>query len=228
MIFAARGWSRRGSRRAPARSGARPGSARAGCRWLDGHGLLLRVIEDHVQGAAVVGDARNRLGHLVLGGQKQRGGVEVLRSGRRGLGDRVGRWGRCSGRLEACRSAGRSRPAEARPAGGCVADPAERHRGLLSATIAALRAIPGSALRMMSNWALIALTAGSSGRRCSVSTPSSAPASVARPAEMRARPRETTISATPGRQRRRRSRATVRTTRRGRHDPPNPSVRAFM
>ena len=32
--------------------------------------------------------------------------------------------------------------------------------------------MPGSAPRMMSNWALIALTAGSSGRRCSASTAS--------------------------------------------------------
>ena len=38
---------------------------------------------------------------------------------------------------------------------------------------------------MMSNCALIALTAGSSGRRCSASTPCSAPASVARPVEIR-------------------------------------------
>ena len=40
----------------------------------------------------------------------------------------------------------------------------------------------------MSNWALIALTAGSSGRRCSDSTVSSAPASVARFLEIDSRP----------------------------------------
>ena len=60
-----------------------------------------------------------------------------------------------------------------------VSDPLERHCGLLSATIAAFAAIPGIAPRITSNCALIALTAGSSGRRCSDSTPSSAPASVA-------------------------------------------------
>ena len=38
--------------------------------------------------------------------------------------------------------------------------------GLLSATIAALLAMPGSAPRMMSNCALMALTEPSSGRRC--------------------------------------------------------------
>ena len=65
-----------------------------------------------------------------------------------------------------------------------VSDPPEGHRGLLSATTAALLAIPGSAPRMTSNWALIALTAGSSGRRCSASTPSSAVPSVARPSEI--------------------------------------------
>ena len=38
-----------------------------------------------------------------------------------------------------------------------VADPPERHRGLRSATMAALRAMPGSAPRMTSNCALIAV-----------------------------------------------------------------------
>ena len=55
--------------------------------------------------------------------------------------------------------------------------------GLLSATTAAFAAIPGIAPTMTSNWALIAWTAGSSGRRCSDSTVSSAPASVARSSE---------------------------------------------
>src|SRR6202044_664628 len=69
-----------------------------------------------------------------------------------------------------------------------VSDPPEDHRGLLSATIAALLAIPGRAPRMMSNCALIALTAPSSGRRCSDSTPCRAVDSVASPSEMVARP----------------------------------------
>ena len=56
------------------------------------------------------------------------------------------------------RSAGRPRPA-GHDEQHDVADPPERHRGLLSATIAALRAMPGSAPRMTSNCALIALTA---------------------------------------------------------------------
>ena len=45
--------------------------------------------------------------------------------------------------------------------------------------------MPGSAPRMMSNCALIAVTAPSSGRRCSASTPCRAEASVASPAEIR-------------------------------------------
>src|SRR6185503_9978539 len=69
------------------------------------------------------------------------------------------------------------------------------HRGLLSATMAALAPMPGSADRMMSNCALIALTAGSSGFRCSFSTISSAPASVASPVEMLRRRVRTSISA---------------------------------
>ena len=48
---------------------------------------------------------------------------------------------------------------------------------------------------MISNWALIAVTAGSSGRRCSDSTPSSAPPSVARFLEIDSRRSRTTISA---------------------------------
>ena len=44
--------------------------------------------------------------------------------------------------------------------------------------------MPGRAERITSNWALIAFTAGSSGRRCSASTPSSAPERVARPSEI--------------------------------------------
>src|SRR4029077_15408000 len=77
-----------------------------------------------------------------------------------------------------------------------VPDPPEDHRGLRSATTAAFLAIPGSAPRMTSNWALIAFTAGSSGRRCCDSTPCKAPASVASPSEIRVRPRRTSISAT--------------------------------
>ena len=49
---------------------------------------------------------------------------------------------------------------------------------------------------MMSNCPLIAFTAPSSGRRCSDSTPSSAAASVASPAEILVRPLRTSISAT--------------------------------
>ena len=62
--------------------------------WLP----LLRVVEDHVERAAVVGDPRDRLGHLVLRRQQQRGGVEVLR--RRGRRPRrsAARSGRCSAR----------------------------------------------------------------------------------------------------------------------------------
>src|SRR4051794_27073079 len=77
-----------------------------------------------------------------------------------------------------------------------VADPPERHDGLLWATIAALAAMPGSAPRIVSNCALIAVTAGSSGRRCSASTLSSAPLSVARSSEISCRPWRTRISAT--------------------------------
>src|SRR5204863_9163952 len=76
-----------------------------------------------------------------------------------------------------------------------VPDPPEGQRGLLSATIDALRAIPGRAPRITSNCALIALTAGPSGRRCSDSTPWSAPSSAASPSEILARPRRISISA---------------------------------
>ena len=44
--------------------------------------------------------------------------------------------------------------------------------------------MPGMAPMITSNWALIAFTAGSSGRRCSASTPSSAVDSVASPFEI--------------------------------------------
>ena len=111
------------------------------------------------------------------------------------------------------------------------ADPPERHCGLLSATIAALRAMPGSAPRMMSNWALIALTEPSSGRRCCASTPSSADGERreaggdplealahddqrGRPARARRRPPGATVSSA--------SSVVLLML------PPNPSVRAFM
>src|SRR5262249_53900121 len=77
-----------------------------------------------------------------------------------------------------------------------VADPVERHRGRLSATSAAFFAMPGSALRMMSNCALIALTAGSSGRRCSSSTVDNATARAARFADVVASRLRTSMSAT--------------------------------
>src|SRR6185436_12193069 len=76
-----------------------------------------------------------------------------------------------------------------------VADPPDGHEGLLSATMAAFAAMPGSAPRIVSNWALIALTDGSSVRRCSDSTISSAPASVASVSEVECRRRRTSISA---------------------------------
>src|SRR4029077_3262357 len=76
-----------------------------------------------------------------------------------------------------------------------VSDPPEDHRGLLSATTAALRAIPGSAPRITSNCPLIAVTAPSSGRRCSDSTPCNAPASAASPPEIDSRRLRTMISA---------------------------------
>ena len=76
-----------------------------------------------------------------------------------------------------------------------VPDPPERHRGLRSATMAALRAISGSAPRITSNWWLIALTAPSSGRRCSASTPSSAVPSVPSPREIAISRRRISISA---------------------------------
>ena len=55
-------------------------------------------------------------------------------------------------------------------------------------------AIPGSAPRMMSNCALIAVTAPSSGRRCSDSTLCNADDSVASPSEVRLRLLRTRIS----------------------------------
>src|SRR3954454_8680549 len=154
-----------------------------------------RVVQDHVERAAVVGYALNRLEHLVLGRQQQRRGVEILRTR--------------AGRVADLRDARDNRPCLPEHAGQEphddrqhdeeqheVADPPERHRGLRSATIAALRAIPGSALRITSNWALMALTAGSSGRRCSASTDVNAEPSVASPLEIDCRRRRTSISAT--------------------------------
>src|SRR3954468_13309982 len=156
---------------------------------------LARVVDDHVERAAVAGDPRDRLRDLILRRQQERRCVEVLRTGRR----------RLLHALHARDDAPRSREhavqeihddGEDDDQQGERADPPENHRGLLSATTAALRAIPGRAPRMISNWALIAVTAPSSGRRCSSSTPSSASASVARPAAIRSRPFLTAIRAT--------------------------------
>src|SRR3954452_1541703 len=155
---------------------------------------LARVADDHVERAAVAGDPRDRLRDLILRRQQERRGVEVLRPGRR----------RLLHALHARDDAPRSREhavqeidddGEDDDQQGERPDPPENHRGLRSATTAALRAMPGRAPRMISNWALIAVTAPSSGRRCSSSTPSSAVASVASPMDTRASRCRTTISA---------------------------------
>ena len=167
---------RRGSRRARARSGRprragglrrrasarRPGSRRASRRTR----------------------RRSRPSRLTwsLRRQQQRDGVEVLRRPPRAASRIRSTLGTIALRLgEHVVAAGRRRPAATTSSRTSVDDPPEGHRGLLSATTAALAPMPGSADRMMSNWALIAFTAGSSGRRCSDSTVSSASASVARP-----------------------------------------------
>src|SRR3990172_2276019 len=157
--------------------------------------LLSSVVEDHVEGATVVRDSRNGLGHLVLRRQQQRGGIKVLRPRSRrprdllhAGNDHLGGVQHAAEQVHDDRKHHREQDE--------VSDPPEDHRGLLSATIAALLAIPGSAPRMMSNCSLIALTAPSSGRRCSDSTPCSADASVASPSEILVRPLRTSISAT--------------------------------
>ena len=90
--------------------------------------------------------------------------------------------------------------------------------------------MPGSAPRMISNWALIALTAGSSGRRCSASTPSSAAAERREalgdprqpPADLDEREREHGDD-DDGEHDAEQDEDVV-----GAHAPPNPSVSAFM
>src|SRR6185295_9837671 len=125
-----------------------PGPMAAMIIWLS-----LRVVEDHVERAAVAGDPRDRLRNLGLRRQQQRHGVEVLRPRsrrRRDLAD---------ARDDALR--GVQDTAQEVHHDGCddheeddVADPPENHFNHLSATIAALRPMPGNAPRMMSNWAL--------------------------------------------------------------------------
>src|SRR6476646_5117633 len=157
--------------------------------------LLARVVDDHVERAAVAGDPRDRLRDLILRRQQECGGVEVLRGGGRRLVHAAhARDDALRGREHAVQQV--DDDGEDHDEQRERADPPERHCGLLSATIAALRAMPGRAPRMTSNWALIALTAPASGRRCSDSTVSSAPASVARPIEMLVSRPQTTISAT--------------------------------
>src|SRR5262249_20530605 len=141
---------------------------------------LLRVVEDDVERAAVAGDPRDRLADLVTRRQEQCGRVEVLRPRRRRALDLVDALhDAAAGAEDPHQQVEHDRQHEHEECD--IGDPPEGHRGLLSATIAAFRPIPGSAPRMMSNWALIALTDGSSGRRCSASTISSAPPSVASP-----------------------------------------------
>src|SRR5664279_945617 len=156
--------------------------------------LLARVVEDDVERAAVVRDSRDRLGHLVLRRQQQHCGVEILRARSGGLCDPL-HAGNDAPRGVQHRAEQIHDDRKDHCEQDDVSDPPEDHFGLLSATIAAFLAIPGSAPRMMSNCALIALTAPSSGRRCCDSTPSSADASVASPSEILVRPRRTSISA---------------------------------
>src|SRR3989337_410787 len=153
------------------------------------------VVEDHVEGATVVRDSRDRLGHLVLRRQEQRGGIEVLRPRGRRAGDLLHAGNDALGGVQDAPEQVYDHRKHDREQDE-VSDPPEDHRGRLSATIAAFVAIPGSAPRMMSNCALIALTAPSSGRRCSASTPCSAVASVASPSEILVSPLRTSISAT--------------------------------
>src|SRR4051794_22224064 len=152
------------------------------------------VVQDHVERAAVRGDARDRLTDLRLRREQQRRGVEVAAAGLRGPRDPVdARHDRPGLPEDAVEQEHDHRHDDEQE--HQVEDPPEGHDGLRSATIAALAPMPGSAERITSNWALIACTAGSSGRRCSDSTPSSAPASAARPSEAFFRPRRTSISA---------------------------------
>src|SRR6201999_4218647 len=116
----------------------------------------------------------------------QRHRVEVRRPGVRGAGDPV--------HAGDDRGGGHEHPAqqvddhrEQDDQQDHVTDPLEGHDGLLSATIAALAAMPGRAPVMIANCALIASTAGLSGARWPDSTPSSASASVASVVEVKAR-----------------------------------------
>src|SRR5262249_28055792 len=137
-----------------------------------------RVVEDHVERSAVIGGRLDCLDHLVLGRQQQPDRIEILRS-RFGAGsdrldtghDRVGRVEHASQQVD--------HNGEHDYEQNHVTDPLEDHLGLPSATTDAFFAIPGSALTITSNWALIGLTASCSGRRCSDSTVPSADASVA-------------------------------------------------
>src|SRR4029453_19488392 len=97
---------------------------------------------------------------LRRGREQERRGVEVLRPRARGVPDLAEARDDAFGLLQDAVEQVDDHRQDHREQHN-VADPPEGHCGLLSATIAALEAMPGSAPRMMSNWALIALTAGS-------------------------------------------------------------------
>ena len=192
-----------------------------------------RVVEDHVERAAVVRDSRDRLrrpGPASSAAARRRRGPSTPRPRPSAIclharDDALAR--RSSTPLQQVRR----RPAATTSEQDDVADPPEGHRGLRSATIAALRAIPGSAPRMMSNCALIAVTAPSSGRRCSASTPCERGRRASRA------PRRSASGRGAPRSARRRARArrpppARRSGGRGRVccscGSPNPSVSAFM
>src|ERR1700759_5874048 len=152
------------------------------------------VVDDDVERAAVVSGGFDCFYDLVLRGQQERHRVEVSGPGvcdRRdpvdARNDAVGRVEHTSQEVHDGRQDDQQHDR--------YSDPLEDHRGLLSATTAAFLAIPGRAPVITSNWALIALTAGSSGRRCSASTPSRAPASVASPREASSRSTRILVSA---------------------------------
>src|SRR4051812_36728442 len=112
--------------------------------------LLFRVVDDRVERAAVVRDSRHRLAHLLARPDEHGRGVEVLRSRGRDVGDPADARDDAPGRAEhAVQQVHDHRKDHDEEY--YVADPPEGQRGLLSATIAALRAIPGRAPRMMSN-----------------------------------------------------------------------------
>ena len=191
--------------------------------------LLLRVVEDHVERAAVVGDARDGLLHLVLRRQQQRRVASRSFEPAAAAAAIGARWGRCCGPRAAPRAAGRPRPA-ARPRAarrrrstrGSSRPPLGDDRGL--AADARQRAEDDVELRVDRLARRARAGAGARPRRPRARRP----ASPGRPRCARGCGGHRSARRPAPRRRRRASSDGQGCEQLGAHAPPNPSVSAFM